>query len=134
MLSRLDYDQEIPFCEENTVAIDFPARSSLQIREEQLKDEDPRKITHCFDNDDKDVNDLVRKRVSMNQGVLYRYYMTLKAQLVVLSHERDKMLKEHHDSPNAAHYGSDGTYQRIAKLLFLDRYEEVHNQLCQKLS
>ncbi|GBM07567.1 Retrovirus-related Pol polyprotein from transposon 17.6 [Araneus ventricosus] len=27
MLSRLDYDQEIPSCEENTVSIDFPARS-----------------------------------------------------------------------------------------------------------
>ncbi|GBN57151.1 Retrovirus-related Pol polyprotein from transposon 17.6 [Araneus ventricosus] len=26
MLSRLDYDQEIPPCEENTVSIDFPAR------------------------------------------------------------------------------------------------------------
>ncbi|GBN89968.1 hypothetical protein AVEN_39442-1 [Araneus ventricosus] len=40
MLSRLDYDQEIPSCEENTVSIDFPARSPMEIREEQLKDED----------------------------------------------------------------------------------------------
>ncbi|GBN54506.1 Retrovirus-related Pol polyprotein from transposon 297 [Araneus ventricosus] len=38
MLSRLDYDQEIPSCEENTVSIDFPARSPMEIREEQLKD------------------------------------------------------------------------------------------------
>ncbi|GBN81723.1 Retrovirus-related Pol polyprotein from transposon 17.6 [Araneus ventricosus] len=29
MLSRLDYDQEILSCEENTVSIDFPARSLL---------------------------------------------------------------------------------------------------------
>ncbi|GBN21295.1 hypothetical protein AVEN_4156-1 [Araneus ventricosus] len=37
MLSRLDYDQEIPSCEENTVSIDIPARSPMEIREEQLK-------------------------------------------------------------------------------------------------
>ncbi|GBM34266.1 hypothetical protein AVEN_252992-1 [Araneus ventricosus] len=32
--------------------------------------------------------------------------------------ETDKILKKHHDSPNAAHYSSDGTYQRIAKHYF----------------
>ncbi|GBL91599.1 Retrovirus-related Pol polyprotein from transposon 17.6 [Araneus ventricosus] len=56
MLSRLDYDKEIPSCEENTVSIDIPARSPMEIREEQLKDEDLQKIIHCFENDDKDVN------------------------------------------------------------------------------
>ncbi|GBM06019.1 Retrovirus-related Pol polyprotein from transposon 17.6 [Araneus ventricosus] len=30
MLSRLDYDQEIPSCEENTVSIDIPARSPME--------------------------------------------------------------------------------------------------------
>ncbi|GBN40478.1 hypothetical protein AVEN_3764-1 [Araneus ventricosus] len=57
----------------------------------------------------------------MNQGVLYRYSHdseSEEAQLVVPSHERDKILKEHHDSPNAAHYVSNGTYQRIAKHYF----------------
>ncbi|GBL66481.1 hypothetical protein AVEN_105665-1 [Araneus ventricosus] len=57
----------------------------------------------------------------MNQGVLYRYSHdseSEEAQLVVPSHERDKILKEHHDSPNAAHYGLDGTYQRIANCYF----------------
>ncbi|GBL77393.1 hypothetical protein AVEN_41805-1 [Araneus ventricosus] len=34
MLSRLDYDQEIPSCEENTVSRDFPARSPMEIKEE----------------------------------------------------------------------------------------------------
>ncbi|GBN27264.1 Retrovirus-related Pol polyprotein from transposon 17.6 [Araneus ventricosus] len=38
MLSWLHYDHEIPSCEENTVSIDFPARSPMEIREEQLKD------------------------------------------------------------------------------------------------
>ncbi|GBN36484.1 hypothetical protein AVEN_219949-1 [Araneus ventricosus] len=56
MLSWLDYDQKIPSCEENPVSIDFPARSPMEIRKEQLKDEDLRKIIHCFENDDKDVN------------------------------------------------------------------------------
>ncbi|GBM67686.1 Retrovirus-related Pol polyprotein from transposon 17.6 [Araneus ventricosus] len=56
MLSRLDYEQEIPSCEENTVSIDIAARSPMEIGEEQLKDEDLRKIIHCFENDDKDVN------------------------------------------------------------------------------
>ncbi|GBN86293.1 hypothetical protein AVEN_98417-1 [Araneus ventricosus] len=54
----------------------------------------------------------------MNQSVLYRYSHdseSEEAQLVVSSR---KILNEHHDSPNAAHYGSDGTYQRIAKRYF----------------
>ncbi|GBO24028.1 hypothetical protein AVEN_88700-1 [Araneus ventricosus] len=58
----------------------------------------------------------------MNQGVLYRYSHdseSEEAQLVVPTHERDKILKEHHDSLNAADYGSDGTYQIIAKRYFL---------------
>ncbi|GBM65034.1 hypothetical protein AVEN_68955-1 [Araneus ventricosus] len=94
MLSGLDCDQELPSCEENTVSIDFCTRSPMEIREEQLKDEDLQKIIHCFENDDKDVN---------HANWLER---------------RDKILKEHHDSPIAAHYGSDGTYQRIAKRYF----------------
>ncbi|GBN97613.1 Retrovirus-related Pol polyprotein from transposon 17.6 [Araneus ventricosus] len=69
MLSRLGYDQEISSCEENTVSIDFPARSPMKIREEQLKAEDRRKssiasrmmikIRPC---------QLVRKRVSHESG------------------------------------------------------------------
>ncbi|GBM09034.1 hypothetical protein AVEN_229062-1 [Araneus ventricosus] len=75
MLSRMDYDQAIPSCEENTVSIDFPARSPMEIREEQLKDVDLRKIIHCFENDDKDVNhaNWLERGYLMNQGVPYRY-------------------------------------------------------------
>ncbi|GBM43500.1 hypothetical protein AVEN_9454-1 [Araneus ventricosus] len=112
MLSRLDYDQEIPSCEENTVSIDFP--SPMEIREEQLKDEDLRKIIHCFENDDKDINhaNWLERGYLMNQGVLYRYSHdseSEEAQLVVPSKGKDKIFKEHHDSSNVAHYGSDGT-------------------------
>ncbi|GBM63817.1 hypothetical protein AVEN_262705-1 [Araneus ventricosus] len=123
MLSRLDYDQEIFSCEENTISIDIPARSPMEIREEQLKDEDLRKIIYFFENDDKDVYhaNWLERGCLMNQGVLYTYSHeseSEEAQLVVPTHERDKILKEHHDSPNAAHYGSDGTYQRVAKRYF----------------
>ncbi|GBL62107.1 hypothetical protein AVEN_172917-1 [Araneus ventricosus] len=100
MLSGLDCDQELPSCEENTVSIDFRARSSMEIREELLKDEDLQKIIHCFENNDKDVNHAswLERRYLMNQGVLYRYSHdseSEEAQLVVPSHERDKILKEH---------------------------------------
>ncbi|GFX74468.1 transposon Ty3-I Gag-Pol polyprotein [Trichonephila clavipes] len=38
-----------------------------------------------------------------------------EAQLVVPSHERTSILKNHHDAAMAGHYGADGTYTRIAK-------------------
>ncbi|GFX59358.1 retrovirus-related Pol polyprotein from transposon 412 [Trichonephila clavipes] len=38
-----------------------------------------------------------------------------KAQLVISSHERTLILKNHHDAPMAGHYGAEGTYTRIAK-------------------
>ncbi|GFW30429.1 pro-Pol polyprotein [Trichonephila clavipes] len=53
----------------------------------------------------------------MNQGVLYRYSPHAEveeAQLVVPNHEREKILKLHHDAPTAAHYGADGTFSRIS--------------------
>ncbi|GFT03324.1 retrovirus-related Pol polyprotein from transposon 17.6 [Trichonephila clavipes] len=52
-----------------------------------------------------------------NQGVLYRYSPHAEveeAQLVVATHEREKILKLHHDAPTAAHYGADGTFSRIS--------------------
>ncbi|GFS58059.1 retrovirus-related Pol polyprotein from transposon 412 [Trichonephila clavipes] len=54
----------------------------------------------------------------MNQGVLYRYAPdseSEEAQLVVPSHERTLILKNHHDAPMAGHYGTEGTHTRIAK-------------------
>ncbi|GFV17648.1 retrovirus-related Pol polyprotein from transposon 412 [Trichonephila clavipes] len=38
-----------------------------------------------------------------------------EAQLVVPSHERTLILKNHHDAPMSGHYGAEGTYTRIAK-------------------
>ncbi|GBN96945.1 hypothetical protein AVEN_52380-1 [Araneus ventricosus] len=109
MLSRLDYDEEISSCEGNTISINIAARSPMKIREEQLKDEDLRKIIHCFEKEDKDVNhdNWLERGYLMNQGVLYRYFHESEsedAQLVVPTHERVKILKKHYDSPYAAHY------------------------------
>ncbi|GBN77066.1 hypothetical protein AVEN_119550-1 [Araneus ventricosus] len=80
VLSRLDFEQEIPSCEKNTVSIDFPASSPMESLEEQLKNEDLRKIIHCLENDDKDVNhaNWLERGYLMNQGVLYRYSLSLK--------------------------------------------------------
>ncbi|GFX44792.1 pro-Pol polyprotein [Trichonephila clavipes] len=53
----------------------------------------------------------------MNQGVLYRYSPHAEveeAQLVIPTHEREKILKLHHDAPITAHYGADGTFSRIS--------------------
>ncbi|GFV26859.1 retrovirus-related Pol polyprotein from transposon 412 [Trichonephila clavipes] len=44
-----------------------------------------------------------------------------EAQLVVPSHERTLILKNHHDAPMAGHYGTEGTYTRIAKNYYSTR-------------
>ncbi|GFX95604.1 hypothetical protein TNCV_4826181 [Trichonephila clavipes] len=54
----------------------------------------------------------------MKQGILFRYSPTSEsegAQLVVPIHERQDILKIHHDAPYAGHYGADGTFERISK-------------------
>ncbi|GFS86186.1 hypothetical protein TNCV_660721 [Trichonephila clavipes] len=54
----------------------------------------------------------------MNQGILFRYSPTSEseeAQLVVPIHERQDILKIHHDAPNAGHFGANGTFERISK-------------------
>ncbi|GBN22896.1 hypothetical protein AVEN_254538-1 [Araneus ventricosus] len=101
----------------------FPCKIAHGDKRKQLKDEDLRKIIHCFENDDKDVNhaNWLERGYLTNQGVLYRNSHdseSEEARLVVPCQDRDKILKEHHDSPNAAHYGSDGTYQTAAKRHF----------------
>ncbi|GFW66928.1 retrovirus-related Pol polyprotein from transposon 17.6 [Trichonephila clavipes] len=44
-----------------------------------------------------------------------------EAQLVIPSHERTLILKNHHDAPMAGHYGAEGTYTRIAKNYYWTR-------------
>ncbi|GFX45877.1 transposon Tf2-9 polyprotein [Trichonephila clavipes] len=119
MLSR-PACHENELCEVCTVAIDVPSRSPKEIRDEQMKDEELVKIISCLEDPDKNVNYVywVEQDYLMNQGVLFRYVPdseSEEAQLVVPSHERTLILKNHHDAPMAGHYGAEGTYTRIAK-------------------
>ncbi|GFX45426.1 retrovirus-related Pol polyprotein from transposon 412 [Trichonephila clavipes] len=120
MLSRPACHQENELCEICTVAIDVPSRSPKEIRDEQMKDEELVKIISCLEDADKNVNyvNWVERGYLMNQGVLFRYAPDSEreeAQLVIPSHERNLILKNHHDAPMAGHYGAEGTYTRIAK-------------------
>ncbi|GFW56673.1 retrovirus-related Pol polyprotein from transposon 412 [Trichonephila clavipes] len=85
-----------------------------------MKDEELVNIISCLEDPDKNVNyvNWVERGCLMNQGVLFRYAPdsgSEEAQLVVPSHERNLILKNHHDAPIADHYGAEGTYTRIAK-------------------
>ncbi|GFT20280.1 integrase_H2C2 domain-containing protein [Trichonephila clavipes] len=120
MLSRPACHEENELCEVCTVAIDVPSRSPKEIRDEQMKDEELVKIISCLEDPDKNVNYVkwLEQGYLMNQGVLFRYAPdseSEEAQLVVPSHERTLILKNHHDAPMAGHYGAKGTYTRIAK-------------------
>ncbi|GFT10575.1 retrovirus-related Pol polyprotein from transposon 297 [Trichonephila clavipes] len=120
MLSRPACKEENELCEVCTVAIDVPSRSPKEIRDEQMKDEELVKIIFSLEDTDKNVNyvNWVERGYLMNQSVLFRYAPdseSEEAQLVIPSHERTLILKNHHDAPIAGHYGADGTYTRIAK-------------------
>ncbi|GFX29474.1 retrovirus-related Pol polyprotein from transposon 412 [Trichonephila clavipes] len=55
MLSRPEYrDEEI--CELKTIIIDFPTRTANELRTEQLKDLELKKIVDCFENPNKGVD------------------------------------------------------------------------------
>ncbi|GFV29940.1 integrase catalytic domain-containing protein [Trichonephila clavipes] len=84
----------------------------LQIRDEQMKDEELVKIISCLEDPDKNVNyvNWVERGYLMNQGVLFRYAPdseSEEAQLEVPNHERTLILKNHHDAPMAGHYGAE---------------------------
>ncbi|GBN77659.1 Retrovirus-related Pol polyprotein from transposon 297 [Araneus ventricosus] len=88
MLSRpTNLNEDVP-CGIFAVSADFPARKSKDIRQEQLKDEELKKIIDCFENSSKDENfaNWTSRGYLMNQGILYRYspeVETEEAQLVV---------------------------------------------------
>ncbi|GFW74115.1 transposon Tf2-9 polyprotein [Trichonephila clavipes] len=118
MLSRPEYrDEEI--CELKTIIIDFPTRTANELRTEQLQDLELKKTIDYFENPNKGVDfaNWTGRGYVMNQGVLYRYSPhdeVEEAQLVVPTHEREKILKLHHDGPTTAHYSADGTFSRIS--------------------
>ncbi|GBL89307.1 Transposon Tf2-11 polyprotein [Araneus ventricosus] len=118
MLSRPECSDK-QTCELQTVVIDVPSRTAGELRTEQLKDLELKKIIDCFEDIKKSVDfaNWTERGYVLNQGVLYRYSSHSEvdeAQLVVPSHEREKNLKLHHDAPTASHYGADGTFSRIS--------------------
>ena len=120
MLSRPTCSHEGNECDLCTVTVDIPSRNPKEIRDEQLKDEELKKIIDSFENDPKgvDYTNWTRRGYLMNLGVLYRYATdseSEEAQLVVPTQERERVLREYHDAPTAGHYGSEGTYHRIIK-------------------
>ncbi|GFU49006.1 retrovirus-related Pol polyprotein from transposon 17.6 [Trichonephila clavipes] len=120
LLSRPKSEQEKADCDILAVFVDFPTRLPKEVRKEQLKDDELKKIVECFENNEKSVNfaNWLERRYLMNQGILFRYSPTSEseeAQLVGPIHERQGILKIHHDAPNAGHYGADGTFERISE-------------------
>ncbi|GBM95588.1 Transposon Tf2-9 polyprotein, partial [Araneus ventricosus] len=120
LLSRPVHDNKEFVCNLNTISIELPSRRSRDIREEQMKDEDIKKIIDCFESGrkDEDFINWTSRGYLMNQGILYRYSPDTEseeAQLVVPCHERERVLQQYHDSPTAGHSGSEGTYFKIAR-------------------
>ncbi|GBL79856.1 Transposon Tf2-6 polyprotein [Araneus ventricosus] len=119
MLSRpTNLNEDVP-CDIFAVSADSPVRKSKDIRQEQLKDEELKKIIDCFENSSKDENfaNWTSRGYLMNQGILYRYspeVETEEAQLVVPFQERERVLQQYHDVPTAGHYGAEGTYNKVA--------------------
>ncbi|GBN53239.1 Transposon Tf2-9 polyprotein, partial [Araneus ventricosus] len=119
MLSRpTNLNEDVP-CDIFAVSADFPVRKSKDIRQEQLKDEELKKIIDCFENSSKDENfaNWTSRGYLMTQGILYRYspeVETEEAQLVVPFQERERVLQQYHDVPTAGHYGAEGTYNKVA--------------------
>ncbi|GFX47812.1 transposon Tf2-6 polyprotein [Trichonephila clavipes] len=99
LLSRPTSEQEKADCDILAVFVDFPTRLHKEVRQEQLKDDKLKKIIECFENNEKSVN----------------FANCEEAQLVGPIHERQDILKIHHDAPNAGHFGGDGTFERISK-------------------
>ncbi|GFX71003.1 retrovirus-related Pol polyprotein from transposon 17.6 [Trichonephila clavipes] len=56
LLSRLTLEQEKVDCDILAVFVDFPTRSPKEVLQEQLKDDEPKKIIKCFEKNEKSVN------------------------------------------------------------------------------
>ncbi|CAK9811642.1 Activity-regulated cytoskeleton associated protein 1 [Anthophora quadrimaculata] len=105
------------------ITIDVPRRRSNEIRDEQLKDAEIKKIIDCFEEAEQSENFLhwTQKGYILANGVLYRHAPDTdaeEAQLVVPAQEREKVLPEYHDAPTAGHYGAERTIHRILQRYF----------------
>ncbi|XP_071039550.1 uncharacterized protein [Parasteatoda tepidariorum] len=101
-----------------TVAtIYFPTRSPKEIRKSQLQDENLKEIIDSLEivNLTEEYRNWTERRFLMNRGILYRYVPDSdEAHLVIPEHDREQILKFHHDAPTAGH-GAEGTFDRISR-------------------
>ncbi|KAF8785739.1 Retrovirus-related Pol polyprotein like [Argiope bruennichi] len=67
-------NEDVP-CDVFAISADFPVRRPRDIREEQLNDQELKKIIDCFENSSKDENfaNWTSRGYLMNQGILTRY-------------------------------------------------------------
>lgn len=106
-------------CDLGLAEVDIPSRSPMDVRENQLKDPEVRKIVEDLE----DVDDPFRGRCwsdrgfILSDGILYRYgpeeCEEETACLVIPEHERDSILVEYHDAPTAGHLGVERTLDRM---------------------
>lgn len=120
-----------------SVVVDAPSRSPVEIRQEQLKDSHIANIIRALE-DVSGENAIYwsGKGYVMNNGVLYKYNPEgdrEDAQLLVPEHEWKNTLSVYHDDPMAGHYGSDKTYQRIARRYYwkgMRKFVEAYVKNC----
>ena len=100
--------------------IDMPRKNSSEIRAEQVKDEYLNDIIKSLETQDENSLKWINRSYIMNDGILYCYSDddTEDAQLVIPCHERQDILKTHHDENTAGHYGIERTTSRICKRYF----------------
>ena len=96
MLSRSFCQKEVT-CEICPISIDLPTRSVKEIRQEQRKDENVKKIVQSLESVDKDEDyaNWSQRGYLMNQEILYRCLPDIdtdEAQLVVSCQERERLL------------------------------------------
>ncbi|GFX01716.1 retrovirus-related Pol polyprotein from transposon 17.6 [Trichonephila clavipes] len=82
LLSRTTSEQEKTDCDIPAVFVVFPIRSHKEVRQEQLKDDEVKKIIECFKNNEKSVNfaNSLESGYLMNQGILFRCSTTSESE------------------------------------------------------
>ncbi|KAL0878922.1 hypothetical protein ABMA27_003919 [Loxostege sticticalis] len=131
-------DETVRNCGICQVSIDLPTRNPAETRSEQLKDENIAKIVKVLERNDcpEDASYWSEKGFFMNNGLLYCHGPRTddeNAQLVVPNHEWANILKVYHDHPLAGHYGSEKTYEKIAKRYYwmgMRKYIESYIRQC----
>ncbi|XP_060810186.1 uncharacterized protein LOC132904273 [Amyelois transitella] len=113
-----------PVCADNVqcdvclATVDVPARKASDIRENQMKDPEIRKILEDMECEDPfKGRSWTDRGYITSDGILYRYGPEGdegdEACLVVPSHERPKVLADFHDAPTAGHFGMERTLARL---------------------